>query len=92
MKLNRVAVTGMGALCGLGNDLDSVWENAIAGKSGISKIEDVDPKMWPVQIAGTVKDFQISDELLEPKEQARFDIFIHYALKCTDDALKQSKL
>lgn len=92
MKLNRVAVTGIGALCGLGNDLDTVWANAIAGKSGISKIENVDPKMWPVQIAGTVKDYQISDELLEPKEQARFDIFIHYALSCTDQALKQSKL
>lgn len=90
--MNRVAVTGMGALCGLGNDLETVWKNALAGKSGISKIEDLDPKMWPVQIAGIVKNFQISDDVLDPKEQARFDTFIHYALKCTDDALKQSGL
>lgn len=92
MQMNAVAVTGLGALCGLGNELSTVWANALEGKSGISKIHDVDPKMWPVEIAGVVKDFKISDEVLDPKEQARFDTFIHYALKCTDDALKQSGL
>jgi 3-oxoacyl-[acyl-carrier-protein] synthase II len=92
MQMNAVAVTGLGALCGLGNELNTVWANALEGKSGISKIHDVDPKMWPVEIAGVVKDFKISDEILDPKEQARFDTFIHYALKCTDDALKQSGL
>lgn len=92
MKLNRVAVTGMGALCGLGNDLTEVWTNALSGKSGISKIENVDPNMWPVQIAGSVYNFKLPDHILEPKEQDRYDTFIHYALKCTDDALKQSGL
>jgi 3-oxoacyl-[acyl-carrier-protein] synthase II len=92
MKLNRVAVTGMGALCGLGNDLNEVWTNALKGKSGISKIENVDPNMWPVQIAGVVHNFKLPDHILEPKEQDRYDTFIHYALKCTDDALKQSGL
>jgi 3-oxoacyl-[acyl-carrier-protein] synthase II len=83
----------MGAMCGLGNNLEDVWNNAIAGKSGISKIQNIeDEKMWPVQIAGLVKDFQISEDILPAKEQARFDIFIHYALHCTDEALKQSKL
>jgi 3-oxoacyl-[acyl-carrier-protein] synthase II len=93
MKLNRVAVTGLGAMCGLGNNLNDVWNNAVAGKSGVSKIANIeDQKMWPVQIAGRVKDFEISEELLPAKEQARFDIFIHYALHCADEAIKQSKL
>lgn len=92
MKLNRVAITGMGAMCGLGNNLNDVWNNAINGVSGISKIENIDPNMWPVQIAGIVKNFEISDEILEPKEKNRFDTFIHYALHCTDEALKQSGL
>jgi 3-oxoacyl-[acyl-carrier-protein] synthase II len=92
MKLNRVAITGMGALCGLGNDLETVWQNALAGKSGVSRIQNVDENMWPVQIAGLVQNFKISENLLEAKEQDRFDTFIHYAIKCTDDALKQSNL
>ncbi len=92
MQLNRVAVTGISAICGLGNNLDQVWNNALAGKSGISEIKDVDPDKWPVRIAGSVKDFQISEDILAAKEQARFDTFIHYALHCTDEALKQSGL
>ena len=92
MKLNRVAVTGISAISGVGNNLEEFWSNLIAGKSGISAIENVDEKMWPVSIAGIVQNFQISDELLSPKEQPRFDTFIHYALHCADEALKQSGL
>lgn len=92
MKLNRVAITGISAISGVGNNLNQFWENLIAGKSGISAISDVDEQMWPVRIAGTVKNFQISDDLLDPKEHSRFDTFIHYALHCSDEALKQSGL
>jgi len=90
--MNRVAVTGISAMCGTGNNLEETWNNLVLGKSGISAIEDVDDKMWPVKIAGQVKNFQIADNLLEPKEQNRFDRFIHFALHCSDEALKQSGL
>lgn len=43
METNRVAVTGISAMCGLGNSLDEVWNNLIEGKSGISTIEGIDP-------------------------------------------------
>tara|TARA_B100001971_G_scaffold215182_1_gene259198 strand:+ start:141909 stop:143150 length:1242 start_codon:yes stop_codon:yes gene_type:complete len=90
--MNRVAVTGISAICGTGNNLKESWSNLLEGKSGISKIENVDESMWPVRIAGQVKNFQIADELLEPKEQNRFDRFIHFALHSADEALKQSGL
>ena len=92
MKVNRVAVTGLGAMCGLGNNLDTVWKNAIAGKSGITTIPDIDPEKYPVQFAGRVKDFEISENHLNKKEWARFDTFIHYALHSADEAIKQSGL
>lgn len=90
MKLNRVAITGISAISGVGNNLADFWSNLIAGKSGISSLEDIDEKMWPVSIAGIVKDFKIHDDILAPKEQARFDTFIHYALHCAEEALNQS--
>jgi 3-oxoacyl-[acyl-carrier-protein] synthase II len=90
MKLNRVAITGISCISGVGNNLNECWNNLIAGNSGISSIEDVDEKMWPVRIAGQVKNFQISDDILDPKEQPRFDKFIHYSLHCADEALQQS--
>jgi 3-oxoacyl-[acyl-carrier-protein] synthase II len=92
MKLNRVAVTGMGAICGLGNNLNEVWTNALAGKSGISSIERQSTENWPVTFAGEIKNFHLNPELMDLKDQDRFDLFNQYALHSTDEALKQSGL
>jgi 3-oxoacyl-[acyl-carrier-protein] synthase II len=92
MKLHRVAVTGLGAICGLGHNLEEIWKNAIAGKSGISTLENQITENWPVNFGGEIKNFKLSPELMDPKDQDRFDLFNQYALHCTDEALKQSGL
>lgn len=92
MKLNRVAVTGMGAICGLGNSLDEVWKNALAGKSGITSIARQSTEGWPVTFAGEVKDFKLDFSLMAEKDQDRFDLFNQYALHCADEAIKQAGL
>ncbi len=92
MKLNRVAVTGMGAICGLGNSLDEVWANALAGKSGVSSIERQSTENWPVTFGGEVKNFKLDPALMDLKDQDRFDLFNQFALHATAEALKQSNL
>lgn len=92
MKLNRVAVTGMGAICGLGNSLNEVWTNALAGKSGVSKIERVNTEGWPVTFAGEVKSFRLDDKLMDPKDQERFDLFNQYALHAGSEAIAMANL
>ena len=92
MKVNRVAITGISAMCGLGNSMDEVWKNLLAGNSGISTIPESVSDMWPVKFAGTVKDFKLSEDILDLKEHKRFDLFIHYALHCADEAIKASGL
>lgn len=42
MKTRRVVVTGMGAICGLGETLPEIWENALEGKSHVSAT----PERW----------------------------------------------
>lgn len=92
MKLNRVAVTGMGAICGLGNSLDEVWKNALLGKSGITTLENQNTENWPVTFGGEVKNFKLSEHLMPLKDQERFDLFNHFALHASDEAIKQSGL
>jgi 3-oxoacyl-[acyl-carrier-protein] synthase II len=92
MKLNRVAVTGMGAICGLGNSLDEVWKNALLGKSGISTLEKQDTTNWPVTFGGEVKNFKLDPALMDLKDQDRFDLFNQFALHASDEAIKASKL
>jgi len=92
MKLHRVAVTGMGAICGLGNSLDEVWKNALLGKSGISTLENQNTENWPVKFGGEIKNFKLAPHLMELKDQDRFDLFNQYALHASEEAVKQSKV
>lgn len=90
MKLNRVAVTGIGAICGLGNSLEEVWNNALLGKSGVSSIERYKTEGWAVTFGGEVKNFKLDPSLMELKDQDRFDLFNQYALHAGDEAIKMS--
>lgn len=86
----KVAITGLGIVCGLGKNLEEVWGNALEGKSGVSKVEHVDVSHLPVQIAGEVKNFQLSEDILPAKEQARYDRFIHLGLHSTEEAIRDA--
>ncbi len=88
----RVAITGMGITCGLGHNLKEVWNNIVEGKPGISLIEQINTENLAVKIAGEVKNFQLSNDLLPEKEHARYDRFIHFGLHCTDEALRNAGL
>ena len=92
MQIQRVAITGVSAICGLGNSMNEVWDNALKGQSGISLIEGANPEMWPVVFAGQVRNFEVSPDIIDPKEQKRFDTFIHYALHAADEAVRSSGL
>src|SRR5262245_66639873 len=65
----RVAVTGLGAITPLGNDAQSTWAAAVAGRSGIDWIRAFDPSAYPVRIAGEVKDFD--GESVAPAKELR---------------------
>jgi 3-oxoacyl-[acyl-carrier-protein] synthase II len=75
----RVVITGLGAVSPVGNDVQTTWQNIVAGKSGIDRISRFDASAFTSQIAGEVRGFSI-DEYLPAKEARHFDTFIHYGL------------
>jgi 3-oxoacyl-[acyl-carrier-protein] synthase II len=75
----RVVVTGLGIVCPIGNTVQQAWDNALAGKPGITRITRFDASRLSCQIAGEVKDFDVSP-YLSPKEARRMDLFIHYGM------------
>jgi 3-oxoacyl-[acyl-carrier-protein] synthase II len=79
MTRRRVAVTGLGIVCPIGNTVDEAWQNALAGKSGITRISKFDPARLACQIAGEVKGFDVAP-YMSPKEARRMDTFIHYGM------------
>ena len=88
----RVAVTGMGIICSAGNHLGETWSNITEGLSKISLIEQTETEHIPIKIAGEIKNFALSDDVLPLKEQGHFDRFIHLALHACDEALTNAGL
>ena len=59
-SMRRVAITGLGAVTPVGNDLRSTWDALVAGQSGVDVIRSFDATDFPVNIAAEVKDFDPS--------------------------------
>jgi 3-oxoacyl-[acyl-carrier-protein] synthase II len=85
----RVVVSGLGIVCPLGNTVAEAWEHAIAGTPGITRITRFDPSRLACQIAGEVKNFDVSP-YMSPKEARRMDLFIHYGMAAGLQAWRDS--
>ena len=91
MSRRRVVVTGLGIVCPVGNSVGEAWPAILAGKSGIGRITHFDASPLSSQIAGEVKNFDVS-AYLTPKEARRMDRFIHLGMAAGVQAIKDSGL
>jgi len=85
----RVVITGMGIVSPVGNTISDAWDNLLNGKSGITRITRFDASALASQIAGEVKDFDITQYMIV-KEARRMDIFIHYGMAAAMQAVKDA--
>jgi len=81
----------MGLICALGHTSTEVWQNIVAGKSGVSKITRFDTTQFACQIAAEVKDFDPL-KFIEKKEVKKMGRFIHFAMAAADEAMTMSGL
>ena len=88
---HRVVVTGVGVVSPVGNDVETAWENLLAGKSGIAEITQIDCRELPVKIGGEVKDFD-AKERIGGKEVNRMDRCQLFGAAAADEALAQAEL
>ena len=87
----RIAITGVGAVCGAGLTVDAIWDAIQSGRSAIRPIVQWDPAAWPVCIAAEVTADNrtlVADRKLH-KMITRTDLFGLYAV---DQAVEQSGL
>ena len=89
MSKRRVVITGLGMISPVGNTVSDAWTNVLAGKSGITRITRFDASAFASQIAGEVKDFDVT-EYLSVKEARRMDIFIHYGMAAAIQAVRDA--
>lgn len=91
MELKRVVVTGLGALTPLGNDVETTWKNAVAGKSGAGPITHFDASLFKTQFACEVKDFK-PEEHFDRKKLRQLDLYAQYALVAAQEAIDDANL
>ncbi len=91
MELKRVVITGLGAITPLGNDVESTWAAAIAGKSGAGPITHFDASKFKTQFACEVKDFNAA-ERFDRKKLRQLDLYAQYALVAAEQAVEDANL
>ena len=89
MKLRRVVVTGLGAVSPIGNDVPTMWENAINGVSGAGPITRFDAYLFKTQFACEVKNFDPT-VAMDRRELRKVDTDTHYGVAAAVEAIKDS--
>lgn len=72
-------MTGLGIVCPVGNTVGEAWESILAGRSGIGRITHFDTSAFSTQIAGSIKNFKVTD-YIPAKDVKKMDPFMHYGM------------
>ncbi len=91
MSKRRVVITGLGIISPVGNTIGEAWKSIIEGQSGITRITRFDAAPFASQVAGEVKNFDVS-AYLNPKEARRMDVFIQYGMAAGIQAVRDAGL
>ncbi|KAK9805796.1 hypothetical protein WJX73_000412 [Symbiochloris irregularis] len=87
----RVVVTGQGIVSCLGHDVDTFYNNLLAGTSGVGHIDRFDTEGMSTRFAGQIKEFSCSD-FVERKMERRLDDTIKYIIVSGKNALEDAGL
>jgi len=88
MTRRRVVITGLGAICAIGNDAPSAWEAAKSGRSGARRVTRFDPSNIGSQIACEIPDYD--PEARFDRDARKIDLFSQYAILAADEAVRDS--
>ena len=88
----RVAVTGLGVVSCIGNDVESFWNNLVNGVCGIDYINEFPTENLPVHIAGKVRNFNPEDYGMDKPFIRKQDPFTIFAMAAAWQAMNDSGL
>lgn len=89
MDLNRVVVTGLGALTPIGQNIPEYWDSLTNGKSGAAPITHFDASNFKTQFACELKNLNLED-YLNRKEIRKYDNYTSYALIAVAESIQDA--
>ena len=87
--MKRVAVTGLGVISPVGNDVSTFWNALCSGTCGIGPITKFDATDYPVKLAAEVRDFD-PKQYMEKLDILHSDVYTHFAMAAACQAVADS--
>ena len=87
--MKRVAVTGLGVISPVGNDVPTFWNALCSGTCGIGPITKFDATDYPVKLAAEVHDFD-PRQYMEKLGILHSDVYTHFAMAAACQAVADS--
>ena len=90
-EIDRVVITGLGAITPLGLSVNETWDGLVAGQSGIDHVTQIEPGDLRCTFAGEVRGFDAKN-YMDRREARRLDPYMHFALAAAKEAIEDSGL
>ena len=87
--MKRVAVTGLGVISPVGNDVPTFWNALCSGTCGIGPITKFDAADYPVKLAAEVRKFD-PKQYMEKLDILHSDVYTHFAMAAACQAVADS--
>jgi 3-oxoacyl-[acyl-carrier-protein] synthase II len=91
-KNERVVITGMGIVCPLGNDVETLWQAILGGKSGVAKTTIFDASTYPTTFDAEVKDYDFEKYTKNPQLHIHGNRGSKFVIGATKQACEQAKV
>ena len=88
----RVVITGMGIVCPLGHDVETLWEAILAGKSGAAKTTIFDASTYPTTFDAEVKNYDFAKYTKNPHLHKHSNRGSTFAVGATVQACRQARI
>ncbi|UCG55825.1 MAG: beta-ketoacyl-[acyl-carrier-protein] synthase family protein [Phycisphaerales bacterium] len=86
----RVVITGMGIVCPLGHDVETVWQAILAGQSGMAKTTVFDASTFPTTFGAEVKNYDFTEYVNRPERHRGSSRGAGFAIGAAAQACKQA--
>ena len=88
-EVRRVAITGLGIVSSIGDDVPTYWQSLLAGRSGVKRISRFDASEFTTSIAGEIPDFD-PQKWLDKRSAGRLDRFTQMGLAAAIQAIEDA--
>lgn len=88
----RVVITGMGLVCPMGHDAETVWQGMLAGKHGFTKTTIFDASTFPSQFCAEVKDYDLTKYTKNPGLHKHSNRGSGFVIGATVEACRQARI